>query len=329
MNKQEAKKLENKILEILKKHLKFGDIVVAGISGGPDSIFLLHILKKIQCKIIIAHVNHQLRKDAANDEKFVKNLAKNSKSVFEPLEADIKYISKKNKTGLEETGRKIRYDFFKKLAKKHQAKFIITAHHANDNLETIILNFARGASLQGLSGMQELEKISENLFLLRPLINISKNQILTYLKFRKIQFHIDKSNDSTVYKRNFIRHKIIPELQKLNPNLSEVAAKNAENFREINDYLKSTAKKWISKNQLDKNWRKFNAKGFRDQSPALQKTILLEIYQYHNQNTANIESKHLVEILTLIQKNIGNKKKHFGKLTVGLKNNIITLHAKL
>lgn len=338
MNKQEAKKLEEKILTILRKYLKSTDTIIAGISGGPDSVFLLYLLKQLPIKMIIAHVNHRLRKEADRDESFVKNLIDSSahpspttKSltslIFESLKSNIKSLSQKYKQGLEETGRKVRYDYFKKLAKKYKAKFIITAHHADDNLETVISNLVRGAGLQGLAGMQNLE--NSKIPLLRPLLNIPKNQILSYLKFKKIPFRIDKSNNSLVYRRNFIRHKIIPELKKLNPNISDVVAKNSTNIREINDYLKSSAQKWISKNRLDKNGRKFDAKSFRTQPKALQKIILREIYQYHNKNTTNIESKHLGEIMALIQKNIGNKKKKFGELTIGLKNNIITLHAKL
>lgn len=323
MNKQEAKKLEEKILTILRKYLKSTDTIIAGISGGPDSVFLLYLLKQLPIKTIIAHVNHQLRKEADSDEKFVKDLTIKLSIIFKSLKANIKSLSQKYKQGLEETGRKIRYDFFRKLAKKHKAKFIITAHHADDNLETVISNLVRGAGLQGLAGMQNLE--NSKIPLLRPLLNISKNQILAYLKFKKIPFRIDKSNNSLVYRRNFIRHKIIPELKKLNPNISDVVAKNSTNIREINDYLKSSAQKWIFKNQLDKNGRKFDAKSFRAQPKALQKIILREIYQYHNKNTTNIESKHLGEIMALIQKNIGNKKKKFGELTVDLTNNIITL----
>lgn len=323
MNKQEAKKLEEKILTILRKYLKSTDTIIAGISGGPDSVFLLYLLKQLPIKTIIAHVNHKLRKEADSDEKFVKDLTGKLSIIFKSLKSNIKSLSKKYKQGLEETGRKIRYDFFRKLAKKHKAKFIITAHHADDNLETVISNLVRGAGLQGLAGMQNLE--NSKIPLLRPLLNIPKNQILSYLKFKKIPFCLDKSNNSLVYRRNFIRHKIIPELKKLNPNISDVVAKNSTNIREINDYLTSGAQKWISENQLDKNAKKFDAKSFRAQPKALQKIILREIYQYHHQNTTNLESKHLGEIMALIQKNIGNKKKKLGKLTVGLTNNIITL----
>ncbi|MCX6735244.1 MAG: tRNA lysidine(34) synthetase TilS [Candidatus Peregrinibacteria bacterium] len=340
MNPQESKKLETKILTILKQHIQNGDTVVAGISGGPDSIFLLELLKKLSIKIIAAHVNHQLRKEADGDEEFVSKICvhnwhtdsktnparENTTIIFSPLTSDIKALSQKSKQGLEETGRKVRYDFFNKLAKKYKAKFIITAHHADDNLETIILNFARGASLQGLAGMQEIETTNiSTASLLRPLLTISKKEIIDFLHFNKVKFRVDKSNNSLVYKRNFIRHKIIPLLKEINPSISSTLSKNTENLREINEFLKSSAKDWLKKNAQESTFKKFDAKNFRTLSPALQKNILLQLHTHHVGNTQNIQSSNIEETLILINKNIGNKKKKFGKLTIFLKNNIITI----
>ena len=326
MNHQESKKLETKILTILKRHIQEGDTVVAGISGGPDSIFLLELLKKLPIKIISAHINHQLRKEANGDEEFVKKLCQSTNTIFAPLTSNIKALSQKSKQGLEETGRKVRYDFLNKLSKKHQAKFIITAHHADDNLETIILNFARGASLQGLTGMQEMETSNSSITsLLRPLLTISKQEILDFLRFKKLKFRVDKSNNSLVYKRNFIRHKIIPLLKEINPNISATLSKNTENLREINEFLKLSAQEWLKKNTLDETFKKFDAKNFRRLTPALQKNILLQLHSHHFGHIQNIQSSNIEETLSLINKNIGNKKKKFGLLTIFVKNNIITL----
>ncbi len=323
MNKQESQKLENEILDILKKYLKSKNTVVAGISGGPDSVFLLHFLKQIPYKLIVAHVNHMLRKESDHDENFTQKItAKIPTAIFHSHKANIQLLSQKSMRGHEETGRKIRYDFFKKLAKKYHAKFIITAHHADDNLETVIFNFTRGAGLQGLIGMEEIEK-NKPASLLRPLLSISKKQILDYLKFHKIKYCTDKTNADTFYKRNFIRHKIIPLFKKLNPNFTETVAKNIKNIKEINNHINQEALDWIAKNSIcgdKKNQTKFNAKNFRTLSPALQKIILLNLYKNHIGNLTNLESKHLTEALILINNNIGNKKKAFGKLTIHLKN---------
>ncbi len=309
MKLQEAKKLENKVLEKLKNHLKKNDTVILALSGGPDSVFLLEMLKQLPLKIIAAHVNHHLRKESDKDQKFVEALHETiTKS------AKIAELSKKNKTGIEETGRKVRYDFFQQLAKKHQGKYILTAHHADDNLETIIHNLTRGTTLKGLAGMEE---INQNLF--RPLLEITKDEIVAYLKFRKIAYLTDKSNKNTIYKRNDIRKNIIPHLKKLNPNLSKLVAKNAKNLREIDDFLEKEAQKWLRQNQ------NLDTKKFRTLHPALQKTILKELHKTHAKTTKNLESIHFEEVLSLINNNIGNKKKKLGQLTVIIKNNQIQL----
>ncbi len=338
MNTQEIKKLETKILLTLKNHLKPGDIVIAGISGGPDSVFLLHFLKKLPIKVIVAHVNHKLRKEADKDEEFVCKLCttsatchdncitdppKSSTTTFAHITTDIKSLSQKYKHGLEETGRKVRYDFFKKLAKKHHAKFILTAHHADDNLETIILNFARGASLQGLAGMQEVEQLQHHPSLFRPLLGISKQEIFDFLHSHKLSFCVDKSNNSLLYKRNFIRHKIVPLLKEINPSITATLAKNTSNISEINEYLKAQAQDWLKKHLIIGS--QFSGAAFRALPLALQKIILLQIYEHHIGNTQNLKSINLTEILKMIEKNIGNKKKKLGSLTISIKNNIVTI----
>ncbi|MEK7672641.1 MAG: tRNA lysidine(34) synthetase TilS [Patescibacteria group bacterium] len=314
MNNQEAKKLEAKVTKQLKKHLSPTDTVIAAISGGPDSIFLLNSLKKIPCKIVVAHIDHGLRKESKAEAKFVQKQS----PIFELKTANIKKLSQKLKKGLEEVGREVRYKFFAELAKKYKAKYIITAHHADDNLETIIFNFARGATLQGLLGISEVEPTTKtNTKLLRPLIDISKAQILDYLKFKKIPYKTDKSNDDLIYKRNFIRHKIVPLLKELNPSLTTTLATNIQNLREIRDFLKTSAENFLKTQQT------LDAKLFRQQHPALQKEILLTVYKNLVKNTLNLKSINLDETLNLINKNIGNKSKKLGQLTVKILNNKI------
>lgn len=312
MNNQESKKLELKILSTLKHYIRKTDTIIVGISGGPDSVFLLHHLQKMPCKTIVAHVDHKLRKDSKKDAAFVKTISPN----FHLKTADIQKIAQKSKQGLEETGRKIRYQFFQQLAKKYKAKYILTAHQADENLETVILNFSRGAGLQGLSGMAELEGN-----LLRPLLNISKSQIVDYLKFNKILFRKDESNKDIKFSRNFIRQTIIPKLKKLNPNIIATTAKNSQNLRELNEHLKLTAQKWLAQNRP----HQLNAKSLRQQPRALQKMILLEAYKKLIGDTNNLETVHIDEALKIIKNNVGNKQKKLGKLTLTIKNNIIEL----
>ena len=325
MNAQEAKKLENKIIKTLSKNLKKKDSVILGISGGPDSMLLLYFFEKFQqkvpIKIIVAHINHKIRKKEADlDEKFVKKYVENFNNkdvIFHATKRDIAKLSQKNKKGLEEMGRKIRYEFFATLQKKYSAKFIVTAHHADDNIETIILNLTRGANLQGLSGMQLLTPT-----LLRPLIDITKKQILEYLKLKDIPFKIDKSNNSKIYTRNKIRHDIIPELTKLNPSLAKTIAKNATLMREANHFIETKAKSYLKTQTLTS----LDAKSFRKLHPTLQKAVLRELYKEKIGNTKNLENTHIEEAVTLINANIGNKKKKFGKLSLHLNANKVKVN---
>lgn len=337
MKPQEAKKLEKFVHDIFSKYLSKNDTIIAGISGGPDSIFLLKFLAEFQAKIIVAHLNHNLRKESKNDEKFIKDftdkLSNNSISdqktsptiSFHSKSVDIKKISKKSKKGIEETGRSERYKFFNNLAKKYNAKFIITAHHADDNLETILLNLTRGATLQGLAGMKTLDQN-----LLRPLLSITKIQIQDYLKYKRIPYLIDKSNFTDDYNRNLIRNRAIPHFKKINPNIALTIAANTQNLREIQDYLNQQAQTWLKhhnpKNKLrPKVMPVVPAKSLMKLHPALQKTILREAYKSITGDTKNLENTHIDEVLHLIKQNIGNKKKKFGKLLATLKNGTITI----
>lgn len=329
MNPQEAKKLEKRIEAILTKYLTAKDTVIAAISGGADSVFLLHMLAQTKAKIIVAHVNHMLRKEAIADQKFVEKLGKQYGLKVEIHSENIEKLAKKNKHGLEETGRKVRYEFFAKLAKKYRkgtskTPLIITAHHADDNLETRFLNFTRGASLKGLIGMETLSQIGKNKKqkLLRPLLDISKKEILAYMKFKKIPYKKDETNKDSKYSRNFLRHEIIPRLEKLNQSLQKNSAKNTQNLREIEDFLESEANKWLAEN---KTVHGFNAKNFKNLHPALQKSVILKIYETKLGHTKNLQSSHLEEILKILNSIHGNKKKTINSLTFKIKNNFISL----
>lgn len=316
MKPQELKKLEESVLKTLQTYLKKNDTVILGLSGGPDSVFLLHMLEKLPLKIIIAHLNHQIRpKDSKRDQAFVEKLATNH--TFALQTKDVKKLATKSKANLEETGRNLRYKLFEKLHKKHQAKYILTGHHADDDIETVILNLTRGASLQGLSGMQMVRG-----HLLRPLLNITKSEITNYLKTKKIKYYKDSTNKDLTLGRNFIRKKVIPNLKKLNPNIAKTIGRNTQNIREIQDYLNQQSKKWIQKNKA-KTAHSYNATTFKKLKPALQKNILMQIYQNIIGNTKGVEITHIEEFLQIVNHNIGNKKKKIKKLTFTFRNHKI------
>lgn len=294
------------IFEILDKHIREGDSVIAGISGGPDSTALLDLLaqfaKQTPYEIVVAHVNHGIRGAAAkHDENFVKNLAKKYGFKFE-----VKRVELAGKTHQEELGRKIRREFFEKLRGRHRAKWIITAHTADDQMETIIFNFLRGSGVKGLAGMQV-----QNGFYLKPLLNISKKEILKYLTAGKLEFCSDRTNEDTKYSRNLIRKKIVLPAEKLNPSLKKTLLRSASIFGEINEWLKVEANNFLKKQKAGKC--SFRAKDFLVLPKALQQTVIQTAYQICTKYSYQLPAVKVEEILRMIKRNIGKKKIITGK----------------
>lgn len=269
-------------------------------------MFLLHkcaeFAQKTSVKFIVAHVNHGLRgKESDLDAQFVKKTAEKLNLIYE--ETTLKKLPKGN---LEEQCRIKRYEFLEKIRNKYKANWILTAHHQNDNIETVLLNLTRGSFLNGLSGIKEIDTQRK---LLRPLLNLTKEEILHENKRLKIKYRDDKSNFNIIFSRNLIRIKIIPELKKINPGLEKTLAKNITLTAELNDFLNQSSEKWLKKNYSN---TKIPRKSFLNLHPAVQKNILLLIYIQLNGNPEKFNQKHLEQILKIISQNHSNKKKEFG-----------------
>lgn len=213
------KKTEQKILKFIddKKLITKNDRVLIALSGGPDSVSLFHFLikykKKFKIELGAVHINHKLRAtDSDNDEKFCKELCGKFSIPFFVVRKDVKNLSKKKKMSLEEAGREVRYSEFAKIAKQNNYTKIATAHTCDDNAETVFLNLIKGTGIKGLAGIPYQR---ENI--IRPLLILTKNEILSYLNENKILFRIDASNFESDYDRNYIRNEIFPLIrEKLN-----------------------------------------------------------------------------------------------------------------
>ncbi|KKP38311.1 MAG: tRNA(ile)-lysidine synthetase, tRNA(Ile)-lysidine synthase [Candidatus Peregrinibacteria bacterium GW2011_GWF2_33_10] len=325
--KQIKKKIQ--YIENLNHYVKNNDVLVVAVSGGVDSIVLLHLLmefnKSQSIQLIVAHVNHNLRaKNSDNDEKLVKEYAKHFKLKFESTK--IKWPSKrfwsgqnnnKNESNLEAKCREKRYEFLRQIKKRYKAKYIITGHHLNDNLETFLINFVRGASLNGLSSMQ----INDN-DILRPLLNSTKEEIFNYAKKHQLKWREDVSNQNVKFARNRLRLKVVTELKKINPNLEQTFSRNLQNLNEINNFLEQSAKSWRAQYSHGRN---LELKAFRLLNIALQKTVLVQIYKDINVSTYKLSASHLDQILKIINDGRGNVKKEFGdKNFIKIEKNIIS-----
>ncbi len=241
--------IEDKIFETIKKHRMFdsSDTIVIGVSGGVDSMSLLHFfVNETENKVIVAHVNHMLRGEESNrDEFFVEQICKKYKVEFACKKVDVSEFAQTSKLGIEESARKVRYDFFKKTSEENNAK-IATAHTLSDNIETVIFNFTRGTSLSGLCG---IPPVRGNI--VRPFIDVSRSEIEEYSEKYGIDFVNDSSNFSNEYSRNRIRHFVIPELKKINKSFENNAKKCISNLRDDNNFLDNVSFSNLKKANLN------------------------------------------------------------------------------
>lgn len=240
-----------KVIEFLKKTIDKNTSLVVACSGGPDSMCLLDLVTKLKdelnLNIIVAHVNHKLRSESEEEAKMVENYAKENNITFELLEIT-DYI---NGNFTEEDARKRRYNFFNEIIKKYQASALLTAHHGDDLIETILMRLTRGSNLSGYIGIKEISQ-TDNYKTLRPLLTITKDEIVNYLKENNVPYRLDKTNEELKHTRNRYRHIVLPFLKKENPKVHEKYLKFSKELIEydnfVNTYIKD--KKFIVDNSI-------------------------------------------------------------------------------
>ena len=242
--------MKQKILQTIKKYnlIEENDSIVIGVSGGPDSICLLHVLnelkKELNFKIYVAHINHMIREEADNETEYVKEFCENLGIECYIKRIDVVKIANNLKRGTEETGRQIRYEFFDEILKKTASNKIATAHNSNDKVETILMNILRGS---GTSGLKGIEAIRDNKYV-RPLIETSREEIEKYCEENNLNPKIDKSNSENIYTRNKVRNIVIPYIkQEFNPNILKTINRLSEVATEENEYLNKITEQTFNK----------------------------------------------------------------------------------
>ena len=293
--------LFREILNINKKYnlIENDDIIVVGFSGGPDSVFLVEMLKKLQhffnFKIYLVHINHLLRgEDADSDENFSFEYAKKNNLEIFIKRIPVKEIAKEIGKTLEEVGREERYKFFSEIYEKVGATKIATAHNKDDQIETFLFRLIRGTSLQGLEGI----KIKNN-SVIRPISEIYKKDILKYLNKNEIQYKIDKTNFENEFTRNSIRLDLIPFIEerynikfkdKIFSLIKEIRENNQNNTLNLSDYTDSENRIILEKTKFLSNFDKKN---------------LLSLFL--NKKNIEVNRNKIDEISSLIKSN-GTKK---------------------
>lgn len=203
-------------------------------SGGLDSIVLVMLLHKLEIDFSVAHCNFKLRgKESDEDEEFILKLAEKFQFPVFRIDFDTKKYAKEHKLSIQMAARDLRYDWFKKLATEHSFDYILTAHHADDNLETFLINLSRGTGLEGLTGIPEINEI-----FIRPLLPFSRTEILKFAKDNELDWREDSSNSSVKYLRNNLRHKVIPDLKSVTPQFLSNFNTTVEYLKQSNEFIK-------------------------------------------------------------------------------------------
>ena len=275
-----------------------GAKIVLAVSGGPDSTCMLDIFprlqKKYDLKLLIAHVNYSLRKkDSDLDEKFVRDLAeKYGIEIFVKNMLETQNFASLRKKNISENYlRDVRYEFFEKIRKENNFDFIAVAHNRDDQAETFLMRAIRGAGTAGLAAMR-----FKNNFIIRPLLEISREEILDYLKKNKLKWRLDKTNLESKFLRNKIRNKLIPMLEKnFNPDIKKTLADAAASIAEDEDFLSKTSKKAF------RNLKELSVSKIIKLHPAIQRRILRIAIAAQNKNLKNISAAHIEEALKIIK----------------------------
>ena len=303
----------NKVFETITKFKLIQDVdkIVLGVSGGPDSICMLDILNqlkndKIKFDIIVAHINHQIREEANQDEKYVQNYCKKNNIKFCVQRIDVKKYANNNKIGLEEAGRKLRYIFFDEVMKLNNGNKIAIAHNKTDKIETIIMNEIRGCGLSGLKGIEPMR----NNRIIRPLIECERIEIEKYCEENNLNPRIDKTNFINDCTRNKIRNIVLPYVVKeFNPNIVKTLDRLSEVVSETENYLQKQVEKKYNQLLISKENNKIilDLKKFNSEDILIKKRILLYTISEILGNTQNIEKINIEDLIKLCQNNIGNK----------------------
>ena len=246
--------------------------IIVGVSGGTDSVVMLHILQKLGYDCIVAHCNFHLRKkESDRDEIFVRNLAKEMKLACSVIDFETIKFAKTHKISIEMAARKLRYDWFDEMLKKHDAKAIVVAHNADDNVETLLMNLVRGTGIKGLTAIPP-----KNGFVVRPLLSCSRTEIENYLIKNGLNFVEDSTNASSDFKRNKFRNEIIPLLEEINPAVRQTIYRAIDHFVGTNAIYQQAIEK------IKSEIVQFTEKGFtidieKLQSKLQTQTVLYEI----------------------------------------------------
>lgn len=312
MMDRKLEKIENYIRNY--QMIEKGDKVITGVSGGADSVCLLFALcalrEKLGFEVIVCHVNHELRgEEAARDEAYVKVLCQKLQTPFFAFHENVELIAEKRKESLEEAGRFVRRQAFEHLCMEQGGTKIATAHHRNDNAETMLLNMARGTGIRGLCGIRPVYGKW-----IRPLLELSREEIEQWLGEQGISYCMDGTNQEDEYTRNRIRHHVIPMLEEqVNTKTVEHLGQLSGQMEEIYEYLEQqTDQAWkLCVEQRDEQQKGMmfliKTEGMRQTQGVIKKFLIQRAVCKAAEAQKDIESRHIQAVLELFGRQTGRQ----------------------
>ena len=276
--------------------------VLLAFSGGADSSALLHLLKEDSqnkgYKLYAAHFNHQIRGDEAErDAAFCKNTCELLDIPFFIGSADVPSLANKNGNSIEAEARECRYAFFEQVMQENNIPILVTAHHAEDQVESIMLHILRGSGIAGLSGIAECRTFADKFYLVRPFLKTKKEDILFFCAENNINFVTDSTNFDTDYTRNFIRAELTPKMSKLQPNLTQVFERLSNCASSADDFILASAKEFIE----NEGYNEISLDKLNTLHPALKSRVLSIAFEKYS-DKSSLEYIHIQSIIKLSQK---------------------------
>ena len=276
--------------------------VLLAFSGGADSSALLHMLssdaKENGYPLFAAHLNHKIRgEEAVRDLEFCRGRAAEYGIPFFECEADVPALAKQHGTGLEEEAREQRYAFFERIMTENAIPILVTAHHADDATESVLLHLLRGSGISGLCGISPSRAFGDGAFLVRPLLDLEKEDIVEYCKANGIPFVEDSTNTDTSYQRNAVRANIVPELRRLQPELSKIIKRTSANLRSADDFLTQSAREYIEEYCKEGN---IPLSSFNSLHPAKKARVLSLIFA--KKSSKMLEYTHIDALISLCER---------------------------
>lgn len=287
--------------------LATNDVIVFGCSYGPDSMALFKSLlllrEEIALKLVCAHVNHGKRGESEAEKIALEKYCEQHQVIFEYMK--IEHYGDDN---FHNEARNIRYQFFEEIVHKYDANYLLTAHHGDDLMETILMRLVRGSTLEGYSGFKKKVKL-DNYLLYRPFYEITKEEIIAFNKKNNVPFALDKSNDSNIYTRNRYRKVVLPFLKEEDKLVHEKFIKFSRHLEQASEFIHRQTEKTLKKVLID---GKINISLFLQQEPFLQQMVLAEILEeFYQDDLLLISEKHIHLLLALIHSKKANVRLSF------------------